>query len=778
MNSRFSFLEYLKHFKEFADLEYERKRLVENARWAPVNIYSESQKKIAAARGPEGQIGELGRIFNEFPIGYEIEEKGQPVPEVYYAIDPRVQSRWLDVTRKIVTSNEFDSVPHPEMPDDPGSNVDQLNEASQKEASAVMQEMIQESVNILLDLHGNLSAEIVEALGINDIIPVNDEHAESAAAKQLNRAKRDKIVFQVVYSFVSQIMIGGIRVHLDNDYVDEFEVNKKIIALSKFFETQCMQFDERKVPRITDFFKKQVMEALFDKSVYSEEMVGKYLTHIPDKEIGQIVNDDIYGVTNPFWNFMPHDQADYNELMSEMLIARGNFWLEIMKYLQAQGDVLRLRAVMKVMPESRLEKWRSLKNTIEFLPEEEEAAAVLARTLATEEESAKKAVSASAASAASSEDLEERKGDPVELEPDVYIETDPEVKNLKKWFNARDNLLLIDYILHNEVRPQLAAIDPKVKKVTDELENIKFNPQYIQLPTQKLFEVLFDKSKSQVEFLKLTRHYFPDLAAHLELRFADADEPLMIAAKNGQWRRVFNLLENMASDAPLDPALLAILNANKSALMHDLILSLRNISDSEKLKSIKQVVNKQFKLGEMIATPDANEFLLFLAAEAPQAAKLYFREDPNEDDLSIGLKVKDWALVVKGLLAKENLPNLSVEDKKWLYDKREKLTEALIDYGNAHYAPEQRIQLFDRVIEGKNALGKVLKESTSWFSLSLLYSIRDSKGNRVTSFIADIIVNRDTVQALLNSEQENIPRQPNPAAGEDEESKMQPPGNN
>jgi hypothetical protein len=178
MNSRFNFIEYLTHLKDFADLEYERKSQVQNARWSPTNIYGESLKKIQAAR--EGQIGELGRAFNEFPVSYTIEEKDESVDDkIYYAFDPRIQSRWLDLAKKIITSNEFDSIPHPEMPEEPELNQTVLNQGSQIEATKMMQEMIQESVSILLDANGNVSPSIAEVLGIQDlVVSVDPNHLD------------------------------------------------------------------------------------------------------------------------------------------------------------------------------------------------------------------------------------------------------------------------------------------------------------------------------------------------------------------------------------------------------------------------------------------------------------------------------------------------------------------------------------------------------------------------------------------------------------------------
>jgi hypothetical protein len=647
------------------------------------------------------------------------------------------------------------------MPEEPELNQTVLNQGSQIEATKMMQEMIQESVSILLDANGNVSPSIAEVLGIQDlVVSVDPNHLDvmmSGEDRQKQKMARDKIVFQLVYSFASQIMIGGLRGVLDEEYKDNLEVGKKIIALSIYLEKKCMQLDNNKVPRITPFFKRELIEALFDKSVYSDEVVGQYLMRLPVKVIGDIVNQDIYGSTSEFWNFMPHDQENYNDLMAGMLIARGDFWVEIMKFLQAQGDILRLIAVMKVMPESRLEKWRSLKNTMELSPEDVEASEQLAQTLANESAAAASSSSSSSVAASSLsgaiDGSEEQKGEPPVLESyEVDIVNQAESAYLAKFFNARDNLYLLNYILHAEIRPMLAVMDPNVRQVISELEVIKFDPAYIPLPTVRLFEIAFDRSQFQADFLQVIRKHFPDLSAHLELRFIDADEPLMIAAKNDQWEKVIQLTQTMPLDVALDAEVLGILLANKEAITDAYFKSLNPLSLDEKVENITRVLHKQSKLSVIIAAPDVNQLARQLAIASPQAVKLYAYKNPNDYSLPIGLETKDWVLIMQGLLSIVAYPQLSIEDKKMINENRDNLVEALINYANANYSPVERIQFFNTVIDGENALGKLLNESTaSWFSLSIFRPIRDNNGNRVTSHIADIIENRDTVQALLNS---------------------------
>lgn len=910
MNPRINFIEYLNNFEAYSNQAFARKKAQDN-NWKGSNIIVESRKKVSEAIN-SGNLGALGRVFNEFPLTYKL-MTDEKLERTFHAMDPKKYDQWLQKVRSLIREGQFDSIPHPELPDDPSLNILEFKPETLSAEQKILGEMIHEAATIILDEEGDIRHEILVAIGLKEYFYQNKE----------NRKLHDKMVFQVIYSFVSQIIIGAMREVVDNEMRGDMDLTNRLGRVMTQFSADCMyeqnrfhfvkmqagapkegvvyveikeegllfrahghggnvtdgmipwnQFPShfpkdisalnqrgechsdviskifpydlaamteaqpelgmvyvralpegleykvlnqdgklngatidwaglpddfpRTVPelleakakffprilgvtsglqhtgvplkefKITRLFKEQVLDARFEKSVYSEKAVANFLIHMSPEKVRKIVIADLKAIPKVLFDYSPHDSEQYITFMTKFVEARMKFWVDIMKYYQEHGELIALKILFDILPETIISRWRNTPNALEMNRSvDRQGLEVLQNVLQQEYKDSKAGGEIKEEKEGKEEKQLQREPDAESEEEVVLLSDEHERANFERWFNARGNIVVLNEILDKET---LLGDTPSLRRqvVTTQLEDTRFNPALIQMPFLQLMNVMFEQSSAPDEFVNLLSVYFPKLAIQYT---HETPDPLRTAVDNQFWRNAIKyLLEQKKNNVPLAPDLEARLQSYKPNIVTDFfkMLSDEKLDSTQRLNHINQTVARKTRFGDLMMTPNKSYFFDVLAKKDPEVYELYLRQLEHEDDFSIGLKLQDWKLIVEGLLAKEQMPTLSKEDYEVLFSHRKEITQQLIEYFKKEFPwEEQQISHLSKVIEGQNALGKLLADKpTGWFSW-FSSNPRDEKGRVVTPFIADLIFQRTTLKAMLETRVEadrenknNPPAQP------------------
>lgn len=499
---------------------------------------------------------------------------------------------------------------------------------------------------------------------------------------------------------------------------------------------------------VTKLFKKQVLDVYFEKSVFSEKAVANFLIHMTPDKVKKIVIDDLNKIPPELFDSVPQNSNQYSRFFEGYIEARAKFWVDIMKYYQDHRELPTLKTFYEIMPAGIISRWKKVPNALELDRQNDFGGIDLLRSTLMKEFSPK-----SISQEGKEEKLSGRDFD-TESEEEVVLTSDEhERENFQRWFNTRGNIVILNQILEQEAETMSAASEQRLEVIT-QWEETRFKPELLQMPLPELFRKMFEESSLKDEFISLLSLYFPKLADQFALK---TPMPLRTVMYSQLWSKAIDHLSEM-KNSMLDEELEKDLHSNKAKLITEYfkMLNDQKLDNSQRLRHVVAVIARKSKLGDVLTSPTKEEFIKELKRLDPGTYESYLRLSSTEDDLSIGLKLRHLHLIVTGLLAKELMPVLTVEDKEFLMANRKPLAAQVIQYFREKHPSREAEQIarLSTVIEGKNALGKLLAERPtglfSWFAPNP----RDEKGNAVSTFIAMLIDQRNTLSGIIASKNE------------------------
>jgi len=169
------FLDFLNHFPQVA-------------KHAPIL----QQTKIKVGEAEQGLVGQMGRVFNEYPLSYT---HGQ---NTYHAVNPEQANKWIALIKSLVLANVFDTI----VRNDQAAVI--IKPEFKQEASAKLRSFIQEIIkqadkDMLLDKR-EIQAPLVSFLGLEKILRANQD----------DLPKLQALKFQLLYSYCTQLIAANI----------------------------------------------------------------------------------------------------------------------------------------------------------------------------------------------------------------------------------------------------------------------------------------------------------------------------------------------------------------------------------------------------------------------------------------------------------------------------------------------------------------------------------------------------------------------------------------
>lgn len=280
-------------------------------------INSESKKELPAGLIPNVKdcvyhatenslIGELGRVFNEFPRQFSIGDK------TYSAIDDLIWTRWIDTCKGIVlggTRIERDL-------EEPGKFV--LDEKSKKSLEQLVTDITAQGVDEILDEDGNIKQELIDFLGLQ---PLVDRFQELPNKLLL-------IKQQLLFAYCSQLVLANAVNPLNR--AKSADVEKiQIIMLA----AQCLLTDPKTV-RFTSFFQKIIERSLnhkFYKQSLHDQFVDRLENAIPVMTYSMVTMD-----------LQQRSHVNREE--------RLRFWLTVMDSCRQRKFYSQMRAIYNALP--------------------------------------------------------------------------------------------------------------------------------------------------------------------------------------------------------------------------------------------------------------------------------------------------------------------------------------------------------------------------------------------------------------------------------------------
>jgi len=636
---------------------------------------SVSPSILTAARSREakaledGLIGELGRVFNEFPLEYVVEG------HQFSAVPTETKNDWLRRYETLIREGQFEM-----KVEDDALQIVARPEVEEK-VKDLLASIIKQGCQDLLDAQGNLKPNVIRFLNLDQLIQKNKQ----------NQAVLDQIIFQVLYSYCTQLVFASLGDPFLKSYKvpDDSAQIQQIDYLGRFCPSLCAGRDSQKKLKFTGFFTDKILDHIFENGLYSAKSCASFLRHIHPDHLSNMVRNDI--------NTDHPDVRNIDGLQEKIKRNRGKFWLEIMAIFQAEKDILRLQMIWNSLPEAEKSLWNGSENNFHLpLPDEQ---------------------------------LVAWRGD--------YAESAGDAIRYSGFYNrlqTRDNVFLIDHIAHDSVMADQSAaaylqhamqsmnlvsseITAKQAAMIRELQAFKFNERLVQLPAAAFFEKIYQQSHYQDTLLLELKKYFPALAQHLES--SQTDNPLTVFIRNRQWENTVFPLMNMRD--------INVLTQNDQDEIKHRIRSItkafcefvQTLTEKEQKNRLIDVVDGNNALGKLIDPTDKEARINFLKVFFPTVSqKLGLSIQDSESPIASAITHDQWDVAISILINQKNIDGISLPDKQEIYNHYTDLQKHLIkflDNPENQFTSDQRLNLVNAVLQGRNALGKLLKqEPTTW----------------------------------------------------------------
>jgi hypothetical protein len=641
------------------------------------NTILDATRACVTAALNEGQIGKLGRVFNEYPLEYSAQGNK------FYAVSSEVETDWIQRYETLITQGKFELIVDDKIKIITSPEIE-------TRVKDFLAKIIKQGCQDLLAENGVLKPSVIQFLGLDSLIQ----------SKRQDQAALDTMTFQVLYSYCTQLVfasLGDPFLQAMNNHI-ESNVDKiqQIDYFNRFFPSLCAVLDKNGRPQFTQFFTDKVLDHVFENSLFSENGCANFLKYVPLGDLSGAVNTDMKTI-NP-------EIKDVSGLYEKMAAEKGKFWRAIMEVFQKEKDLLRLQAVWEGLPIKEQEIWANSANNLPLPLSDQEFAAWK------EAEEAKKLV-----------------------RPLVNVGNLLNYSGFINKLNARDNYFLIDHLVHTSaiagysvtsyfnyaMQTMYLSSDETTKNqsaMLKELQEFRFNEKLIQQPTLQLFEMIHRQSSRQDLLRELYKDYFPELAQQLEL--SQSVNPISIFIKNQQWGSAVIPLINRRDIEGLTSADLAQIKYNISALTKAFCKLAETLDEKERYKKLTQVIEGKNALGMVIHGTDKNARIDFIKEFIPDIQQLGLVVHDADNLIASAIKHKQWDTVMSILINQPNMDNISKEDKQALHDNYPTLQHHLIDFLENQrngFVLAQRIAIADQVLAGNNAMGMILKtEPRTW----------------------------------------------------------------
>ncbi len=182
---------------------------------------------------------------------------------------------------------------------------------------------IAQAVHDLLDIHGHLKKEISDLLGITQVLPA-----------PTTTAYRSNIIFPLMYSYVSHVIVGGILT-LYHDKNEHNPLLAKSFAIPSNIHRLLEDNSDATDGLITHFFKHEIAINILNQSVFSEPHFYQFSKTLRPEVITDMVTSDIFQA----------EKDDELCIQADLAFMRMDFWSNLKRDFQSENDIARSKSI-------------------------------------------------------------------------------------------------------------------------------------------------------------------------------------------------------------------------------------------------------------------------------------------------------------------------------------------------------------------------------------------------------------------------------------------------
>ncbi len=497
--------------------------------------------KSRVADAETGLVSQLGRVFNEFPLSYEINH------EIFFAFEPQELEKLIKKTEALINLN------HCEFWEEQGPKVI-VSPDTEAEIKDILSIMIDQACQSLLVPKEIFHSEVIQFFNLQQLLDNNKNNIHVL----------HEIVFEIVYSYCAQI----INANLTDIFCNQKKLN---IGQVDMFNTKCREFYASTITTynslFSPFLQNIVFNYLYGEMVFTSENFMSYLGTINNTDIVQMVKED----------FIVESENDKDTKLTSLIYKNKiELWFCFLEYLKNKQEMVLHQAIFKALPKDLQSRWENSPKGFPQLNKHE----MKAWHDSLSEEKSNHHEEGSAATSAKLKSMCFSRDNIAFLDfifKKIHAEKNALLGDLKKIFKN---------YLPNEM------IDKMLDDVAVELYNAQFNFNLISQDTYVFIENVFHKSKQKSALGFLFAKYFPELRQRLALNSSFESKGIVEAMQATDWDLTISILINIKLH-DLSVNELKMIQESCDKLIHEFLnfLRKRNLTAEERIELINNVID-------------------------------------------------------------------------------------------------------------------------------------------------------------------------------------------
>gem|GEM_PF-3867998 len=485
----------------------------------------------------------LGRVFNDFPLRYEVEKQW------VYVVDLNILKDWIERFENIIQEKQFEfnleKEPHVTAPPE---ITDQIKK--------ILVDIINQGCIDLLNKNGDFKQEIIDFFGMKNLV---NKHKK-------NIILRHEAIYAMLFSYCTQL--------INANFTDIFCNHKKLdVDQVDMLNTKFREFciDNKKKSLYSNFFINKILHFIYGKNIYSLENFAEVVAVSSFQSLPSIVRLDVEEKQE-----ICHSTA--------CLARKTESWFDVLNVLKSKHLMMRHQAIYQGLPKNSQAEWEDSPDGFPPLSHFE--------MLAWQ----KKLIVGNKYNANPDVNHDNRSLREFLLIRDNSFLVDFLVQKVEL------EKKLITTLLKKSFKRFVTSVmvDEIIKSVMSELQNSKFTPELLAQSMPVFIENVYHISKYKGALAIILQSYAPELTQHLGLNFAFEDKNIINAIQNNDWIFAVSVLVNITFN-DLTPKEFSIVHANRHRLTQELIVFLeqKKLTCTESLKLVNDVLENKNALGAL-----------------------------------------------------------------------------------------------------------------------------------------------------------------------------------